>query len=284
MTGFLSTLLGRLTTSGPQRPATTAARVLDLGPVDGPVYAIGDIHGCRAELAALLDLIAQDAAASGHPPLIIPLGDMVDRGPDAAGTLDLLVRSPLRDRIRAILGNHECLMLDFLRDPHGHRDWLDLGGFETLRSYGLVLSAADVATMSRRRAQQTVTAHLPDDHVAWLHSLPHALSLRIGGQGILLSHAGYDTALPPDRQSAETLLWGRGGTDGTDALRLVQGHVIVESPDLSARRIRIDTGAWRTGRLTCLRLAAGDSPRLLAAPQLPSRPADKTKGMTSGSR
>ena len=61
--------------------------------------AIGDIHGCRAELEDLLSKISP----AGDDRIIF-LGDLVNRGPDSAEVLEL-VRG-LKNRI-ALLGNHE---------------------------------------------------------------------------------------------------------------------------------------------------------------------------------
>jgi serine/threonine protein phosphatase 1 len=52
------------------------------------IYAIGDVHGCAAALAALYDAIGADPAA--RPALsaqVVLVGDVIDRGPDTAGVL-----------------------------------------------------------------------------------------------------------------------------------------------------------------------------------------------------
>lgn len=59
---------------------------------------IGDIQGCRAPLEALL---ARVGAAAGDQ--ILCVGDLVNRGPDSAGTLRLLRRLGARP----VLGNHD---------------------------------------------------------------------------------------------------------------------------------------------------------------------------------
>lgn len=246
----------------PRRTPDNPCRIQDFCTVTGPVYAIGDIHGCRDALKTLLSLISEDAAPLGEA-VVIALGDMIDRGPDSAGVLELLLRPPSGMQVHAIVGNHERLMLDFLADPISTANWLDFGGFETLRSYGLALSRGDLATLSRRRAEQILSAHLPNDHTAFLRGLPHGITLAIDGRQHILTHAGWDVTRPPHRQKEETLLWGHGATIGGDSLRLVQGHVVVDHPDLTGDPIRIDTGAWKTGRLSALRLCAGRDPALI---------------------
>lgn len=270
MTGFFSTLARRFG-ARPAKAQAAACRILDLGTPADPVYAVGDVHGSRDLLVTLMDRIRADAAPLGGSPLVILLGDMVDRGTDSAGVLDLATHAKNRTVLGAILGNHERLMLDFLADPHANADWLDLGGFETLRSYGLSLPRPDLATLPPRRLRQMLDAHLPDAHIDWLRALPHGIALTLNGKRHLLTHAGYDPARPQDAQTEATLLWGSNAAASPD-LRLVQGHIIVTRPDPDADLVRVDTGAWKTGTLTCLRLAEGKPPALLsvtrdAAPQ-----------------
>ena len=97
----------------------------------GRVVAIGDIHGCPAALAALID-----ALAPGRDDTIVLLGDYIDRGPNSRGVLDRLIALGGRCRLVPLLGNHEEALLDALRDSNSLRRWLTLGGADTLRSYG----------------------------------------------------------------------------------------------------------------------------------------------------
>ena len=57
----------------------------------GRVIAIGDIHGCSTALATLLDAIQP-----GPRDIVIPLGDVIDYGPDSRGVLEQL--KALRDQ------------------------------------------------------------------------------------------------------------------------------------------------------------------------------------------
>ena len=271
----------RLGRTGAPAEAQTC-RIMDLGAPEEAVYAVGDVHGCIEELALLIGRIEEDARQLGRRPLVVLLGDVIDRGPETAAVMDLVTHPRHRRMIGAILGNHERMMLDFAADPLDNGDWLDLGGFETLRSYGLSLSRSELARLSRRRAQQVVAAHLPEAHLEWLAALPHAVLLDVDGCPYLFSHAGYDASRPPDRQTEDVLLWGRGASKDAGGMRLVQGHVVVDRPDLTAARIRLDTGAWRSGRLTCLRLCTGLEPALLSVTRAKTRSADRAQDIGKG--
>ncbi|MBU6299778.1 MAG: metallophosphoesterase, partial [Alphaproteobacteria bacterium] len=102
------------------------------------VYAVGDVHGCLAQLSALLAKIEADASGFAGEIQPIFLGDYVDRGPDSKGVIDRLLAAREERDCRFIRGNHDQFMLDFLEQPALYRDWRDFGGRETLLSYGVV--------------------------------------------------------------------------------------------------------------------------------------------------
>ena len=94
------------------------------------LFAIGDIHGCSTALKTLIDAIDPRPDDT-----IVTLGDYVDRGPDSAGVVAHLIGPAPAGFCRfSLIGNHEVMMLDFLRDPAAHAYWLDEGGRETLAS------------------------------------------------------------------------------------------------------------------------------------------------------
>lgn len=67
-------------------------------------YAIGDIQGCRQELELLLEKI-NFSESEDHLWLV---GDLINRGPDNAGVLDLLMQLP---NVTSVLGNHDLHFL-----------------------------------------------------------------------------------------------------------------------------------------------------------------------------
>src|SRR5262245_2164924 len=97
----------------------------------GRTIAIGDIHGCSAALAALIDVVSPTPDDT-----LVTLGDYIDRGPDSRGVIDQLMALAGRCRLVPLAGNHEEVLADALADIAGLRRWLTLGGADTLRSYG----------------------------------------------------------------------------------------------------------------------------------------------------
>lgn len=76
--------------------------------MDGrPILFVGDIQGCSGELALLLE----QAGFRPKEHRLIPVGDTINRGPDASGVLDLLERMSAEP----ILGNHELALLGVWR-------------------------------------------------------------------------------------------------------------------------------------------------------------------------
>ncbi len=211
------------------------------------VYAIGDIHGQLEMLQDAHDRITADKAASGDPgAMVVHLGDLNDRGPDTAGVLQFLVDGlAAGEPWRAVLGNHDLMMRDFLEaegrdDPHLEKAewWLQsaLGGAQTLASYGVHdTSDVEAARVAFREA-------VPDPHRAILAKLEHYIET----DDLILVHAGIRPGVPLAEQVQDDLTWIREPflSDLTDHGRLVvHGHTPVEEPIHAGNRVDLDTGA-----------------------------------------
>ena len=122
-----------------QSNQTDAVRPPPRVPEGMRVYAIGDIHGRSDLLDHLQGLIEADFWANPKPEVhVVYLGDYVDRGPDSAGVLERLTAGPRIGTARFLSGNHEQMLLHFLEDEASGAGWWQLGGLETLRSYGVI--------------------------------------------------------------------------------------------------------------------------------------------------
>ena len=227
------------------------------------VYAIGDIHGRLDLLKGMHDLIAADIARTQPAsPLICYLGDYVDRGPNSAQVIEALTKSG-QDGIGRIFlkGNHEDRMVEFLDDPvEKGPAWMQFGGREALQSYGVSVPNVGEA-VSWPKIRDDLVSRLPAHHLHFLKGLDLAFRWR----DYLFVHAGLHPERSLDRQSAHDLMWIREpflNSDRAWGVTVVHGHVIEPAVVFRPNRIGIDTGAYKTGRLTSLVLGDG-APRLL---------------------
>lgn len=225
-----------------------------------PIYAIGDVHGRYDLLHALLGEIGRDAA-DVHPgvtPLLVLCGDYVDRGPSSAeviAALTWLQRSTAVEA-RLLAGNHEAMLLDFLDRPAEHGGWLSVGGFETVRSYGVDLPATfdhkdPVALKSVRDSLLDV---MPTSHYCLLQNL----ELYVEAGDYAFVHAGVAPGVALASQTRDDLLWIRGEfLDHPQPAKsiIVHGHTWTDDrAQVLPHRIGIDTGAYETGTLTALHI------------------------------
>ena len=232
------------------RSATDSPPVTHSTPPDTRIYAIGDIHGRADLLGETMERIDEDLWRRPTPYAVeIYLGDYIDRGPDSKGAIDLLTARLVRNNAVCLRGNHEDLMERFLHDPVILSAWLKLGALQTLASYGVSPRPDGMETNN-------------DLHERFCQALPrtHALFLKCLKPWIccgdyLFVHAGIRPNVRLDQQNMGDLLWIRDeflNSTHDHGKFVVHGHTPVPHPDLRRNRINIDTGAWRSGILTCV--------------------------------
>ena len=226
------------------------------------VYAVGDIHGRADVLAELFTLVNQDLEASPSMRSIeVFLGDYIDRGPHSREVLDLLIARRRQHVAVFLKGNHEAYAYQFLSDPSVLSGWLNVGGINTLLSYGVEASGCDDDQQAQQAIATAFRQALPDSHYHFLQDL--ALSFSCGDYFFV--HAGVRPGIPLVRQSEQDLLWIREEFllhEEDFGKVVVHGHSPTNLPDIRPNRINIDTGAYVTGQLTCLVLE-GDGMRFL---------------------
>jgi serine/threonine protein phosphatase 1 len=215
------------------------------------IYAIGDVHGRADLLAQLLACIDADMAANPVPSVLqVLLGDYIDRGPQSREVLDILVSRNRSHRMVYLKGNHETFLPGFLRDPTAFGQWKHFGGLETLVSYGIVPSI-DADEREQREVAAALARALPDSHCRFLANLK--VSFACGDYFFV--HAGVRPGVPLSHQHEQDLLWIRDDFlfhEEDFGKIIIHGHTPVMEPDVRTNRINIDTGAYATGRLTCL--------------------------------
>lgn len=217
------------------------------------LYAIGDIHGRLDLLTRLLARIEKDAASyPDKKKRLIFLGDYVDRGVESKQVLDRLTDAFVEGLDPVFLrGNHDDLFLSFLKgDLSVAPTWLQLGGSATLASYGLnPFGAINPSKLPSLR--EALLKVLPPAHPVFLKETLFAVTYG----DYYFVHAGVRPGVPLNRQKAEDQMWIRGDfifyPKGMGKM-IIHGHTIHTEPDVKPNRIGIDTGAFATGKLTCL--------------------------------
>lgn len=201
------------------------------------IWVVGDLHGCRRELDALL----QQHQFDPQQDLLISVGDIIDRGPDSLGCLALL-EEPWFHCVR---GNHEEMALSALQGQEMAL-WQMNGGDWFFRLRGAELIAARHALQRCRE-------------------LPLILHLQLDERTVVIAHADYparEYALnkPLDwqqvvwsRQRLEAMESGeRAGIHGADAFYF--GHTPLKQPLTIANLHYIDTGAVFGNHLTMVQI------------------------------
>jgi serine/threonine protein phosphatase 1 len=231
------------------RSAAPSRSVSASAPADTRIYAIGDIHG-RADL--LSEVTARIDDDMKRRPIAhtveVYLGDYIDRGPHSKAVIDLLAVRLVANRAVCLRGNHEAVMEGFLQDPAILPHWLQLGGMQTLESYGIELHDENESAFDVHR--RFVDA-FPRAHELVMQCLRHQFTCG----DFLFVHAGIRPGIPIERQDINDLIWIRD--EFLDSTRkherfVVHGHTPVPHPDIRHNRINIDTCAWRKGTLTCI--------------------------------
>lgn len=235
---------------------TTAALPgsVSMAPPGWLVYAIGDIHGRLDLLDKMLQLIDADRLSrSAEQVAIIVLGDVIDRGPDSRGVVERLMQlSHAPVRLVCLMGNHEEVLLRLINGERGLlQDWLLFGGSECLRSYGA--DPRQIAAMPEKLALKAIRHAIPAGHAHFLSTFIDTLSFG----DYLFVHAGIRPGVPVAEQKQLDLRWIRQDFldfEGALGAVVVHGHTISAEIIERHNRIGIDTGAYRSGRLTALAL------------------------------
>ena len=220
-------------------------------PAELRIYAIGDIHGRLDLLNELLARISGDIALRPTVrPLYVFLGDYIDRGSASRETIDRLIEHGKTHESIFLKGNHELIAIKCLSDRGLFDQWLRLGGLETLVSYGV---PAETLANGKQIAELQSAFHgaLPQAHFRFFRDLKN--SFECGD--FFFAHAGVKPNVELSRQKENDLLWIRGEflTSKDDFGKIVvHGHTPAREIEVGPNRINIDTGAFATGRLSCL--------------------------------
>lgn len=224
----------------------------DLRHEAGPFDVIGDVHGCRAELEALLDRLGYVGPERAHPAgrRAIFLGDLVDRGPDVPGVLRVVMAMVSAGHALCVVGNHEAKLVKALRSRDASK--MKIGA-------GLQVSLDQLAAIdaSEREAMAQFMDGLVGHYV-------------LDGGRLVVAHAGLKEAYQgrASKRVREFALYGEttGEIDSyglpvradwaeqyRGSATVVYGHTPVPEARWVNGTICVDTGCVFGGKLTALR-------------------------------
>jgi serine/threonine protein phosphatase 1 len=228
--------------------------------IRGPVAVIGDVHGQVEELLTVLDRLKQRPDYEQR--WIVFIGDLVDRGPDSKGVMDVVSDLLMQhSRTTVVCGNHELAMagaLQLLPVPD-YTDWptrwmADYGAEPTFTSFGV--EPGDLGALR---------ASLSDQHVELLSNLPWCVE----HPEYLFVHAGLDPHTPFEMQlrilrkkdftlNRPAWLCSKGLASAPVSsdcpFTVVSGHVQVPEVIFKQKRLLIDTTGGFGGDLSCVLL------------------------------
>lgn len=98
------------------------------------IFAIGDIHGCSKTFEKMLF----EKINIQKSDQIYCIGDYIDRGKNTKAVIDVILQ--LREEqynIFTLRGNHEQMMIDAMFEKDALPFWIENGGAETIRSFGI---------------------------------------------------------------------------------------------------------------------------------------------------
>ena len=216
---------------------------------------VGDVHGCLAELLALLAALGYGVKRQRENFKVTPppgrtlafVGDLVDRGPAAPGVLRLVMDMARAGTALCVAGNRDVELVRAMR------------GRVAQVTRGMARTLEQLAAEPREFRAEVVR---------FLRRLPSHLALDAGR--LVIAHAGLKESLQ-GRASAEARAFALHGelTGAKDAAGLpmrknwavkyrgkalvAHGHTPVSAPEWLNNTVNLDTGCVYGGHLTALR-------------------------------
>ncbi|KAJ6102360.1 hypothetical protein N7486_004787 [Penicillium sp. IBT 16267x] len=196
------------------------------GPASGRLIIVGDVHGMRKSLEALLDKVGFDKQKGDH---LILAGDLVNKGPDSTGVIDLAIKLGAS----AVRGNHENAVLNAAAAINATRDSLqhsgglsgspavpenpeaDLPGDTVQESETPDKRASATTGISEKFSPAThhTALALSTRQLDWLAALPLILRVKLPqnltsffGETLVVVHAGLVPNIPLEDQDPYALL------------------------------------------------------------------------------
>lgn len=201
--------------------------------------AIGDIHGCYAELTELvrkLGYSVEDGLLS-HPEgrTLVLLGDLTDRGPFNADVFEFVHRNWVEERLLWVMGNHDDKLLRWMK------------GNDVTVAHGLGVTIVQMIRKYSADALREMGGRL---HA----TVPHKIEL--DGGSVIAVHAAPgldkdDCLYGPRDKIAKTREAWWPSWKGPEFVLF--GHYWLDDPEPDEYWCCLDTSCCRGGALTALR-------------------------------
>ncbi|OGM49768.1 aflYe/ orf/ Ser -Thr protein phosphatase family protein [Aspergillus bombycis] len=187
---------------------------------------VGDVHGMRRSLEALLEEVRFDQGKGDH---LILVGDLTNKGPDSPGVIDLAVKLGAS----AVRGNHDNAVLDAAVEINTKGDnAIHAGGVstgaaqlpgnlgvdspnETVASDGPETSASPIGSPHTRHSATTyrTARSLSARQLDWLAALPLILRIKLPyhptsslNDSLVVVHAGLTPGVPLEKQDSHAVM------------------------------------------------------------------------------
>jgi len=189
-------------------------------------FAIGDIHGACDLLIKMIDSLP----INWDEDRIVFMGDYIDRGKKIKETIEYL--ETLKGDIIFLRGNHEDMFLKYMAgiDPSLYVHPQN-GGDTTLKQV---------------------------EDLEWLERFVRKTHMWFEDDKYFYVHGGlFAMSIEDNKKYSEDLLWVRNEfiySSHNWGKKVIFGHTILDEPLIEDNKIGIDTGAYYTGKLTCVEL------------------------------
>lgn len=210
------------------------------------IDAIGDVHGLKRPLLALLQKLGYDTSKPSlpHPEnrKLLFLGDMVDRGPESIETLELVMGAAKAGHY-AIRGNHEQKILHFLHafENDQLKKWNSVASAKT----GYALISLDQA---RKKKIIDFLLSLPGYYYQGNTAFVHAdIGFTFDPKTVTLNDCMYGESTMQEKKDSDTIF-----RQNNDTFSIVRGHIPSTSEGLGVKTVYKD-GEYG-GHLAALRL------------------------------
>ncbi|MBJ8346221.1 polynucleotide kinase-phosphatase [Antrihabitans sp. YC2-6] len=222
----------------------------------GPFDIIGDVHGCKSELVALLEKlgwqVGEDSAQHPEGRTAVFVGDLVDRGPDTPGVLRLVMGMVAAGTALCVCGNHEqklsrALLGRKVKVANGLRESLDqlAAEPEDFRKAALEFMAGLISHYQFDDGK-LVVAHA---------GLKEAYHGRASGRVRSFALFGDTTGETDEYGLPVRYPWA---VDYRGQAMVVYGHTPIPDVEWVNNTICLDTGVVFGGKLTALRYPSKD--------------------------